>query len=262
MCLVLLAWQAHPRWRLVVAANRDEFHARPTAPAAWWDDHPEVLAGRDLEQGGTWMGVTRGGRFAAVTNFREPLPPRPGAPSRGRLVADFLLGGVPSLAFLAGLMPFAGAYNGYNLLLMDGRTLAWGSNRAPMARTLPPGVYGLSNHLLDTPWPKVELGKADLREALAAPPEELEGRLFASLARRDPAPDAELPQTGVGAERERALSSAFIDTPEYGTRCSTVLLLAEDGSGLLVERTPRRSGEGVSEVRYLLGGAEAGQAQA
>jgi uncharacterized protein with NRDE domain len=255
MCLILLGWQAHPRWRLVVAANRDEFHARPTAPAAWWPEHPQLLAGRDLEQGGTWMGVTRGGRFAAVTNFRDPAGVRPGAPSRGRLVSDFLLGEMPSLAYLAGLMPLAPAYNGFNLLVMDGTTLAWTSNRAPMARTLPPGVYGLSNHLLDTPWPKVAHGKAELREALAAPEAELEERLFATLARRDPAPDAELPHTGVGTELERALSSAFIITPEYGTRCSTVLLLAQDGSGLLVERTTTLpQAEGYREVRFGLEG--------
>ncbi|HSU15964.1 NRDE family protein [Longimicrobium sp.] len=251
MCLVLIAWDSHPTHRLIVVANRDEFYARPTAPAGWWDDAPQVLAGRDLRDGGTWMGVTRAGRFAAVTNYREPQMYRQGAPSRGFLVANFLLSRAPSLGFAAGLMPVAPGFNGFNLLLFDGTTLAWTSNRAAGARTLPPGVYGLSNHLLDTPWTKVVSGKADLRAALAAPEAELEARLFASLARRDPAPEAELPSTGIEPERERALSSAFIATPEYGTRCSTVLLLTRDGEVTFVERTTTLPAtDGFTEVRH------------
>ena len=251
MCLVLLAWDSHPDFRLVVGANRDEFYARPTAPAEWWSDAPDVLAGRDLRDGGTWMGVTRAGRFAAVTNVREPQAYRVGAPSRGFLAANFLMSRAPALGFAAGLMPIAPTFNGFNLLLFDGTTLAWLSNRAAGARTLPPGVYGLSNHLLDTPWPKVVMGKADLREALAGPADALEARLFASLARRDPAPDAGLPRTGIDAERERALSSAFIATPEYGTRCSTVLLVGRDGEVTLTERTTTLpAADGWSEVRH------------
>jgi uncharacterized protein with NRDE domain len=251
MCLVLLAWDAHPRHRLIVAANRDEFYARPTAPAGWWADHPGVLAGRDLQEGGTWMGVTRSGRFAAVTNVREPQAYRVGAPSRGHLVGNFLVSRAPSMGYAAGLMPMAPAFNGFNLLLFDGATLGWYSNRHPAARTLPPGVYGVSNALLDTPWPKVVRGKDDLRRAMEGPDDELEARLFASLARRDPAPQAELPSTGVDAERERALSSAFIATPEYGTRCSTVLTIGRDGEVSFVERTTTLPAtEGWSEVRH------------
>jgi len=251
MCLVLLAWDKHPRHRLIVAANRDEFYARPTAPAGWWADAPHVLAGRDLREGGTWMGVTRDGRFAAVTNVREPQAYRVGAPSRGHLVGNFLLSRAPSLGYAAGLMPITAAFNGFNLLLFDGATLAWFSNRGSGARTLPPGVYGVSNALLDTPWPKVVLGKDDLRQAMEGPDDELESRLFESLARRDPAPDAELPSTGVGDERERALSSAFIATPDYGTRCSTVLLVGRDGQVSLTERTTTLPAtEGWSEVRH------------
>ena len=253
MCLILLAWEKHPRWRLVVAANRDEFHARPTAPAEWWGPQaPDLLAGRDLKEGGTWLGVTRAGRFAAVTNVREPQRTLAGAPSRGHLVGNFLLSRAPSLGYLAGLMPLAQAFNGFNLLVMDGVTLAWLSNRAPAMRTLPPGVYGVSNHLLDTPWPKVARGKDDLRAALALDDgDEIEARLFESLARRDPAPDGELPETGVGTELERALSSAFIATPEYGTRSSTVLLLRRDGEARMTERTTTLPGaEGFTEVRH------------
>jgi uncharacterized protein with NRDE domain len=251
MCLVLFAWGSHPSYRLIVAANRDEFYARPTAAAGWWPDAPQVLAGRDLRDGGTWMGVTRGGRFAAVTNYREPQMYRAGAPSRGHLVSQFLAGTSPTLVHAAVLMPVAQAYNGFNLLLCDGATLAWMSNRAQGMRPLAPGIYGLSNHLLDTPWPKVVMGKADLREAVAAPEDELEARLFASLARRDPAPDAQLPRTGIEVERERALSSAFIATPEYGTRCSTVLLAGRDGEVTFVERTTALpAADGFSEVRH------------
>jgi uncharacterized protein with NRDE domain len=252
MCLILLAWDTHPRWRLVVAANRDEFHARPTAPADWWGPQaPDLLAGRDLQAGGTWLGVTRTGRFAAVTNIREPQGQRVGAPSRGHLPGNFLLSRAPSLAYLAGLMPQAMAFNGFNLLVMDGVTLGWYSNRQVAMRTLPPGVYGVSNHLLDTPWPKVVRGKEDLRAALALEDEDaLEARLFESLARRDPAPDAELPRTGV-EELERALSSAFIATPEYGTRSSTVLLVGRDGEVRMTERTTALPGaDGFTEVRH------------
>lgn len=251
MCLVLLAWDAHPRYRLIVAANRDEFYARPTAAAGWWPDHPQILAGRDLREGGTWMGVTRAGRFAAVTNVREPQMYRVGAPSRGHLVGNFLAGAMPSLAYAAGLMPTAPMFNGFNLLMFDGATLAWYSNRATGARILPPGVYGLSNAQLDTPWTKVVLGKEDVRRAIDGPDDGIEAALFASLARRDPAPEAELPSTGVGDERERALSSAFIATPEYGTRCSTVLLIARDREVTFVERTTTLPAtEGWSEVRH------------
>jgi uncharacterized protein with NRDE domain len=252
MCLILLAWEKHPRWRLIAAANRDELHARPTAPAQWWPGAPNLLAGRDLQEGGTWLGVTRTGRFAAVTNVREPERYMAGAPSRGHLVGNFLLSRAPSLGYLAGLMPIAPGFNGFNLLVMDGVTLAWLSNRAPAMRTLPPGVYGVSNHLLDTPWPKVVQGKEDLRGALALDDDgALEARLFESLARRDPAPDEALPATGVGVERERALSSAFIDTPEYGTRSSTVVLMGRDGEVRFVERTIALPGaDGFTEARY------------
>jgi uncharacterized protein with NRDE domain len=252
MCLILLAWEKHPRWRLVAAANRDEFHARPTAAADWWPQAPTVLAGRDLKEGGTWLGVTRSGRFAAVTNIREPQRHNPGAPSRGHLVGNFLLSRAPSLGYLAGLMPIAPAFNGFNLLVMDGATLAWLSNRDPGMNTLSPGVYGVSNALLDTPWPKVVRGKDDLRAALALEDDDaLEARLFESLARRDPAPAGELPETGVGTEMERALSSAFIATPEYGTRSSTVLLLGRDGEVRMTERTITLPGaDGWTEVRH------------
>lgn len=236
MCLILFAHEMHSAYRLVVAANRDELYARPTAPAAFWEDAPGLLAGRDLREGGTWMGITREGRFAAVTNYRETAPPRPGAPSRGHLVGGFLRGGQEPQAFVDEVGARAGEYAGFNLLVGAGARLFYLSNRGGGARELGPGIYGVSNALLDTPWPKVERGKAALREALAAREIDPEA-LFRILADGEPAPDALLPDTGVGAERERMLSSPFISSPEYGTRASTVLLVRRDGHATFVERT-------------------------
>lgn len=250
MCLILFALDAHPRWRLVLAANRDEFFARPTASAAWWDDAPEVLAGRDLRDGGTWMGITRAGRFAAVTNYREPDRYTVGAPSRGRLVADFLRGRVTAEEYADDLAARGQAFNGFNLLVGDADGLIWLSNRSEEARRLEAGVYGLSNHLLDTPWPKVVRGKEDVRRALDGPDEALEAALFASLALRDPAPDAQLPSTGIERERERALSAAFIVSPEYGTRASTVLLVSRDGDVRFTERSTVPGEDRWTEARH------------
>ena len=179
MCLIYLAWRRHPRYRLVVAANRDEYHARPAAAAHWWEDAPGVLAGRDLEAGGTWMGITRSGRFAAVTNYRDSVKPAPGtgrgatapavAPSRGTLVGAFLTGGESALAYLDRVAKEGHRYNGFSLLAMDGETLAFASNRARGVTLLEPGVFGLSNHLLDTPWPKVTSGKVEMERIVAGP---------------------------------------------------------------------------------------------
>lgn len=248
MCLILLAHEAHPRYRLVVAANRDEFHDRPTAPAHFWEDAPGLLAGRDLRSGGTWMGITRAGRWAAVTNFREAAPPPPGAPSRGELVAGFLRGS----GNLRVLSARAGEYPGFNLLAGDPGRVAYLSNRGGGYRELAPGVYGLSNALLDTPWPKVERGREVLRELVAEGAEIDPEVLFRLLAESDPAPDALLPETGVGVERERMLSSLFISTPEYGTRASTVLLVSRDGGALFVERTVAPGSAAGPEARFTL----------
>lgn len=239
MCLILLALHARPDLPLIIAANRDEFYARPTAPAALWPDAPQVLAGRDLQEGGTWLGITRSGRWAAVTNFREAAPPRPGASSRGRLVGDFLLGHLTPAEYLAGVRRHGDDYNGFNLFLGDPDEVYWFSNRAPAhslsARPLEPGVYGLSNHLLDTPWPKVEHGKEGMRRAVAsdASPEDL----LHTLLDRTLADDADLPVTGLPADLERAMSAAFIAGAEFGTRCSTVIHRAADGHICFLERS-------------------------
>jgi uncharacterized protein with NRDE domain len=226
MCLILVAWRIHPDYPLVVAANRDEYFARPTARAAFWKDAPQVLAGRDLEAGGAWMGVTRAARFAALTNFRDPAQNRGGAPSRGGLVAQFLLGDELPQAYLERIAPYGGRCNGYNLLVGDGDALWWSSNMGGSPRRLAPGVYGISNHLLDTPWPKVGAGKTALAGALDSLPDD--AALFALLRDDGIHPDEQLPQTGVTLDWERLLSSAFVKSPDYGTRSSTVLCVGAD----------------------------------
>lgn len=238
MCLILLALDAHPSYGLVLAANRDEFHDRPAARAAWWPDAPDVIGGRDLREGGTWMAVTRRGRWAALTNVRGGAEPDPRAPSRGVLVRDYVMGTATPEAYLRGVAEEAGRFNGFNLLVGEAEHGWWFSNRSgepPLP--LGPGIHGVSNHLLDTPWPKVARGKRALAAALHdGDAAGLEDALLALLADRTTAPDAELPDTGVGVEWERALSPALIRTPGYGTRASTALLLGRSGEATLVER--------------------------
>lgn len=252
MCLIALALEAHPAYRLVIAANRDEFYARPTAPAEWWADAPDVLAGRDLREGGTWMGVTRAGRVAAVTNHRDPgFAQIANAPSRGALVADFLRGSADAVGYAHDLARRAAAYNGFNLLVGDEGGLFYVSNRTPGVRRLEPGVYGLSNALLDTPWPKVARAKAAMADALAAAEGEgWDARLWEALADRVIAADDALPDTGVGAERERMLSAPFIRTDVYGTRASTVLTIARDGEVRFVERSIAPGQDAWTESRH------------
>lgn len=261
MCLLFVAWRRHPGFPLVVAANRDEFHARPASPAAFWEDAPEVLAGRDLEASGTWMGVTRGGRFAALTNYREALPRDPALRSRGLLVGGFLTGSARACDYCEQALDARDRYAGFNLFACDdvrgGGHLVWCSNRAVCSRDLSPGVYGLSNHLLDTPWPKVVQGKRRFVQALAAESEAdaLEKRLFELLADRYVPPDDALPDTGVGRERERALAAAFIRGDAYGTRAASVLLAAADGTLRFVERSFDAGGVETGTVRHVLAGA-------
>jgi uncharacterized protein with NRDE domain len=245
MCLIVLAWRAAAEYPLVVAANRDEWRERPAEPARWWRDSPELLAGRDLQAGGTWMGITRGGRFAAVTNFRDPSDKRSTARSRGGLVTEFLLGAESPGRFLASLATRSREYNGFNLILGDATSLFYYGSREGEARPIEPGVHGLSNHLLDEPWPKVVRGKERMEAALAA--RDPAPALFEMLSETAVAPDAELPRTGVGLEWERRLASALIVGEDYGTRASTVLTIASSGQVLLEERT-RDAGGRVASV--------------
>jgi len=249
MCLALLAQDAHPRFAVVIAANRDEHHARPAAPAGWWDEG--VLAGRDLEAGGTWLGVTREGRWALITNVREPDRRNPGAPSRGALVTRALVETATPLACIGAIVGDAQAYNGFNLLVGDTTSAAWGSNRAPAARALTPGVHGISNAILDAPWPKVARTKAALDAWCARDADDVDA-LFAVLADRTRTPDAELPRTGVSLEWERRLSSPFIVGEEvgYGTRSSTIVTIGRDGDAHFVERTFDSAGRSIGEKSF------------
>jgi uncharacterized protein with NRDE domain len=240
MCLIALAWQSHPHFKLVVAANRDEWRERPTEAAAWWKDHPDILAGRDLRAGGTWMGVTKGGRFAAVTNFRDPSDKRSTALSRGTLVADFLLSTDSAERFLSRLAARSTRFNGFNLVVGDGERLVYFGSREPVPRAIAPGVHGLSNHLLDEPWPKVVRARAAMQAALADP--DPAPRLFDLLSDARGAEDSELPDTGVGLDWERRLAPALITGADYGSRASTVLTIAVDGAVLLEERTLAEDG--------------------
>lgn len=239
MCLILLSTHDHPRFDLVVAANRDEYHARPSVEAEFWKDSPSILAGRDLEGGGTWMGVTRSGRFAAVTNYREAGPKDSAAPSRGLLVRRFLEGEQSAEAYLDELAGCGDRYAGFCLLAYDGRRIGYFSNRATEAAMLTPGAHGLSNGLIDDPWPKVTRGTAALEALLARSDrsEEVAGALIELLADATPAPDAELPDTGFGLDRERVLSSIFIKHDRYGTRSSTALIISKDRRVLFVEKS-------------------------
>ena len=242
MCLVIVAIDAHPKYSLVIAANRDEFYARPTAPALFWPDAPQVLAGRDLREGGTWIGVTRTGRIAAVTNYRDPESIKVGSPSRGNLVSNFLLGREHPVQYLEQLSPDADRYSGFNLLVGQREDIYWYSNQAKETRKLSPGIHGLSNHLLDTPWPKVKKGSEALGRILAAGDPFAE-ELFQLLMDRAAAPDDSLPDTGVGLELERMLSPVFIASPGYGTRSSTIILLDSNGSITFMERSFSIQGE-------------------
>jgi uncharacterized protein with NRDE domain len=226
MCLILIAHQAHPSFPLVVGANRDEFYGRPTAPADFWKDAPDVLAGRDLQASGTWLGITRGLRFAAVTNFRDmhSLEARPR--SRGELTSGFLRGHAPAEQYLEDVSRRASEYNGFNLFVADASGLFYFSNRDGEVRRLGPGTYGLSNHLLDTPWPKVTELKPRFNATIQVPLDP--DAIRSILADRGVAPDANLPDTGVGLERERILSAAFVVSDEYGTRSTTALSVGSD----------------------------------
>lgn len=249
MCLILVAWRVHPEFPLVVAANRDEFFKRPTAPLSLWPGG-KILAGRDQEAGGTWMGITADGRFAALTNYRAPEFHRDGMVSRGQLVANFLAAKESPKIWLEHQSKVAAKYNPFNLLLGDRDTLGYFSSVNEEVRWLEPGVYGLSNHLLDTPWPKVEAAKSSLSQALAALPDD---RPLFELLRDDTVhPDDALPRTGVSLEWERLLSAAFVKARGYGTRSSTVLKVSRGDTLTMDEQTWLENGLPGNRSRFRL----------
>ena len=236
MCLILFSLNQHPRYKLIVAANRDEFYLRKTTPADYWKDHPDILGGRDLKAMGTWMGMTKSGRISLITNYRDPRNINPKAPSRGQLVSEYLIQSVRPEEFLKSIEPHAKQYNGFNLIVGNQDELWYFSNYQNEIRKIKNGFFGLSNHLLETPWPKVVRGKEKLALILKLDSIDAEALLNA-LYDDKPARDEQLPETGIAMDLERALSSMFIKTPNYGTRCTTVLLVDQQNQVSFSERT-------------------------
>lgn len=246
MCLLVFSYRQHPDYDLVLAANRDESYDRPTRAAGFWNDQPQLLAGKDLRAGGTWLGITKSGAFSALTNFRDPQLHRENAPSRGHLVLDFLKNPGDPNAFLKRVDQKADEYAGFNLLAGNARHLCYYSNQQKNVRPLEAGLYGLSNHLLDTPWPKIVAAKNAL--AAITQREITEEALFDLLLNEDKAIDAELPDTGIPLEIERKVSPIFIKGDRYGTRCSTILLIDKSGKVTFEERRFLAGTQEIDEV--------------
>ena len=240
MCLIVFAWQSHAEFPLILVANRDEYYQRPTAAAHFWEENPAILGGRDLRAGGTWLGTCRDGRWTAVTNYREgeaASAPR----SRGELTSEFLQGNKSIENFATEALHNGDLFGGFNLLLGDDEKLLYCSNREPNSRQLPPGIYSLSNHLLDSPWPKAVHAR-DTLTALICTPNPEPAALLSCLQRDTPYADELLPNTGVGLELERLLSPPFIRSENYGTRCTTVLMKNREGDISLLEQNYLQGG--------------------
>lgn len=237
MCLILFSYDAHPIYKLILAANRDEFYDRPTRPLAFWEDRPEILAGRDLKGMGTWLGITPSGRIAAVTNYRDPSSLKENAPSRGYLVSNFLSGQDNPRSYLERVRTVGNTYNGFNLLIGEPSGLYCYSNRTGTVQEISPGLHGLSNHLLDTPWPKIQTGKSKLQRLLDNKNEIHTGEILDMLKDNTLPEDALLPETGMSREWERILSPIFIKSDIYGTMSSSVILIKRNGETSFAERT-------------------------
>ncbi|MFK7977369.1 MAG: NRDE family protein [Halioglobus sp.] len=256
MCLLIFAHQPDHEHPLIIAANRDEFHVRPTRASGLWPEHPNLLAGKDLEQGGTWMGITREGRFSAITNYRDPNQAASGPLSRGALPLDFLVGDTTPEQYMLALQKSAGEYAGYNLLAGDRESLWYfanshSNNNGELPRELPPGLYGLSNASLDTPWPKVELGKARLATLLDAC-ELSHNSLETLVSDTRTAPTEALQGVGLEGEMAQILSAQFIITPGYGTRSTTTLRTDRDGTIHWREQTFNKDGAALGETELVL----------
>ena len=238
MCLLLMGLHAHPRYKLILAANRDEYYDRPTAPAAFREESPGLLAGKDLRGGGTWLGITREGRLAAITNYRDPSSNKADAPSRGELVSGFLLSHEDPQKYLARLAARAHQYNGFNLVAGCNDQYYWHSNRGNGTKLLKPGIYGVCNHLLDTPWPKIRKSQGGFQRGPFSVPEISNRKPSLKYFRTvQPHRMKNLPHTGVGLEWERILGPVFVESDNYGTRSSTVLLIGPQNRVTFIERT-------------------------
>lgn len=261
MCLLVLAWRTHPDFRLVLAANRDEFHERPSSPLAPWNDIKGVVGGRDLQANGAWLAVDTGRRFGIVTNFREFGRRRRSAPSRGGLIPGYLAGESSPDEYLRALETDAPGFAGFNLLLGDPGSLWYASNRADQfARELPPGNYGLSNEFLDTPWPKLVRVRARfdalMQSASGALLDALDSELFGMLADRETVPPDRLPPGDLSPEWARKLSAPFVLDSGYGTRCSTVLTISNQGTLRITERRFDAGGAASGQSEHVLNGTD------
>ena len=257
MCLILFSYKEHPGYRLILVANRDEFYDRPTLPLAAWQEAPNVYAGRDMKGCGTWLGVSCCGRIAALTNYRDPANQNPQAPSRGLLISRYLKGTEAPERYLERVHKTGQRYNGFNLLVGDQETLWYYSNRGDGMAALRPGLYGLSNHLLNTAWPKLVRGKYHLKKILTREDAWSVDDLFGVLSDRALAPDDQLPDTGVGRDWERLLSPLFITSPTYGTRSSSILLITDSGEVTFEERSfgpdsPHTPADNVCQERFAI----------
>ena len=236
MCLIVFAYKFHPKYKFIFAANRDEVYDRPTEQANYWKDYPELLAGKDLQAGGTWMGITKQGRFAAVTNYRDQKDIKENAPSRGMLTLDFLKNNISAELYYEKIKPSLQNYNGFNLILGNIDDLYYFSTHINGIKKLEPGIYGLSNAVLNTDWPKVKKSKVGLSNLLKND-EVHPWELLSILNDTRKAKEEDLPDTGVGIEREKTLSSIFIQSPNYGTRCSTAVVVDIENNLRLAEKT-------------------------
>jgi uncharacterized protein with NRDE domain len=246
-----MSYDQHPDYELIFAANRDEFYDRPTSPLAFWENMPDIIAGRDMKGNGTWLGVDRKGRFAAVTNYRDPAQNLPHAPTRGELVSEFITASETAQTYIQKIASVGQRYNGFNLLIGDRSGVWYYSNRGNDIQKLNPGLFGISNHLIETPWPKVKKGKTELQDLLSAQRDIDCEDILKILADQSVPPDETLPDTGVGIEWERILSPLFITSQDYGTRSSSVLLMKRNGRVIFVERTfiPEANGAMKQETR-------------
>lgn len=255
MCLIAFALNQHEKYPFILAANRDEFYGRKTAPLHWWEDHPAVIGGRDLEAMGTWMGMNKNGRFSAVTNYRDLSNIDPGRKTRGKLTSNFLISEMTPEAYLSNLDKESDQYNGFNVLVGDYRKLYHYSNYEKKINPVPDGIHGLSNSLFNTPWPKVKKLKSQLETILVNGPD-IE-KLMDILGDESLAPDEQLPNTGVGYEMEKKLSAACIRMENYGTCCSTIILIDKDQNVTYVEKTYPVDGRKETEVmeKFVLTGS-------
>jgi uncharacterized protein with NRDE domain len=245
MCLLVFCYLSNPRYRFIAAANRDEFLSRPTASADYFAGNEEIVCGRDLLAGGTWLAIGSGERFGALTNYRDPALLQREAPSRGDIILNYLTGTLSAEDYLRGLQHIAHRYNGFNLVLLDAHGAYYYSNITNKIMALGPGLYGLSNHLLNSPWPKVERAKELLRPLLVTGQSVEVEEIFATLQDSWRPDDSLLPQTGIGTAWERYLSSMFIVAPNYGTRSSSVVTIEHKGRTTMYEQTYDHSNEEV-----------------